>query len=231
MIMELNEVMELLESKGTEQNRKVYRRHGYPEPLYGNSFADLRKLGRKIGTDHGLAKALWNTRNSDARILATIVADPSSMSRKDIEALARDIDYYTLADEFAKNIVYWSGHRKPLMENWIRSKKEWIGRIGWTMLSLASMDDSFDQDDRYFIGYLSEIEARVHDAPNRQKDAMNNAMIAIGSRNEPLRRIAIETAKRIGKISVDHGETWCKTPYAIPYIERIWERKARKGRK
>ena len=34
---------------------------------------------------------------------------------------------------------------------------------------------------------------------------------------------------KIGPVDVDHGETGCKTPDAMPYIERIWERKSRKS--
>ena len=30
---------------------------------------------------------------------------------------------------------------------------------------------------------------------------------------------------RIGKVEVDHGETYCKTPDAAPYIERASKRK------
>ncbi len=36
---------------------------------------------------------------------------------------------------------------------------------------------------------------------------------------------AIEAAKRIGKVEVDHGETNCKTPDAAPYIEKAAKRK------
>ena len=33
----------------------------------------------------------------------------------------------------------------------------------------------------------------------------------------------------MNEMEVDHGLTGCKTPEAIPYIERIWERKSRKS--
>jgi predicted Ser/Thr protein kinase len=36
---------------------------------------------------------------------------------------------------------------------------------------------------------------------------------------------AIEAAKRIGKVGVDHGETNCKTPNAVSYIEKTSNRK------
>ena len=58
---------------------------------------------------------------------------------------------------------------------------------------------------------------------------MNGALIAIGVRNAALRAAAEATAGRIGIVKVDHGETGCVTPVAVPYIARTWERKAAKA--
>ena len=49
---------------------------------------------------------------------------------------------------------------------------------------------------------------------------MNSALIAIGIRNEDLERKAIEIAREIGKVHVDHGATSCKTPDAESYIKK-----------
>ncbi len=42
--MTLDESMRQLERLGTAQNRKIYKRHGSGENVYGVSFADLGKL-------------------------------------------------------------------------------------------------------------------------------------------------------------------------------------------
>ncbi len=63
---------------------------------------------------------------------------------------------------------------------------------------------------------------------NRKKEAMNSALIAIGIRNEDLERKAIEIAREIGKVHVDHGATSCKTPDAESYIKKARERAAKK---
>jgi|SRR5829696_7030149 len=54
---------------------------------------------------------------------------------------------------------------------------------------------------------------------------MNGALIAIGIRNPALEKKAIAAAERIGKVEVDHGETGCKTPDAVPYIRQAVERR------
>src|SRR5512134_536480 len=91
-------VLRELKRLGTAQNVKIYRRHGAGENVYGVSFGDLRPLGKKLGTDHGLALALWGSGNADARCLATMVADPAVMTREEADAWVEDIDYYLHAD-------------------------------------------------------------------------------------------------------------------------------------
>ena len=69
--------MQQLEEMGTAQNRKVYARHGVGEEMFGVSFANQNKLAKAIKRDQALALELWATANHDARILATMVADPA----------------------------------------------------------------------------------------------------------------------------------------------------------
>src|SRR3990172_2622277 len=95
------DVMKQLESLGTEQNRKVYRRHGVGDNMYGVSYANLGKLKKRIKVDHDLAQKLWATGNHDARILATMIADPEQTTDKLLESWARDLSNYVLTDAFS----------------------------------------------------------------------------------------------------------------------------------
>ena len=65
--MEYEDVIRELESLGTAQNRKIYKRHGAGDRLFGVSFANLNKLKKKIKTDHDLANQLWASGNVDAQ--------------------------------------------------------------------------------------------------------------------------------------------------------------------
>ena len=74
---------------------------------------------------------------------------------------------------------------------------------------------------------LEELEA-LGTAQNRVKDAMNMALISIGTRNPKLEKKALGAAKRIGKVEVDHGETSCKTPDAAAYIKKVLAQRRKK---
>ncbi len=71
---------------------------------------------------------------------------------------------------------------------------------------------------------LATIEKTIHRSPNWARRAMKTAVMAIGIYKPALRKKAIEAAKRIGPVDVDHGETSCKTPDAAAYIEKAAKR-------
>ena len=97
------------------------------------------------------------------------------------------------------------------------SDNEWTGRAGWHLIALLALHDP-SLPDAYFEPYLDFISREIHARKNRTREGMNNAMIAIGIRDEALQARAIETAQKVGKVHIDHGDTNCKTPDAIPYI-------------
>ena len=221
--MTVDEVMKQLEAAGTAQNRKVYARHGIGEPLFGVSFAALRSLAKAIKVDHELARGLWATGNHDARMLATMVADPDRFDGRTFDRWAKDLRNYVVTDAFSQ-LVSRSTLAREKMEAWSAAGSEWTSRVGWRLLSYLALEHD-DLGDEFFEERLGVIERDIHDRPNFTRAAMNGALIAIGLRNAKLEKKAIAAAKRIGKVEVDHGETNCETPDAIAYIAKAKARR------
>ena len=221
------QAMKALKAAGTEQNRKIYPRHGVTAPLFGVSFADLRRFRKQIGIDHDVATALWDSGNHDARMLATMVADPTAMSRRDLDSWISAADNYVLSDAVAE-LTARTAHLDSRADKWIASRKEFTAHAGWNLVAAQAMTDD-DRPDAYFVDRLQTIEATMSTAPNRTRHAMHMTLIAIGGRSKGLRRRAAATTKRLGTPVVDHGQTSCKTPDAIPYMDRMWERKLAKA--
>ncbi|HDR5105686.1 TPA: DNA alkylation repair protein [Bacillus anthracis] len=227
--MLLEEVMQQLEEYGTEQNRKTYKNHGAKEPLFGVSFANLKLLKKKIKKDHDLAISLWETKNMDAMTLATMILDPKKVTTELLNKWVQEVDYYCLMDVLMTAICT-SPIAIERMEEWTKSDDEWIGRAGWSLLANIAIKNKTLQDDS-FSPYLEEIKENIHNEKNRKREAMNSALIAIGIRNEDLEQTAIEVAREIGKVQVDHGATSCKTPDAESYIKKARERAEKKKMK
>lgn len=223
--MDLATAVERLEAAGTEQTRKVYRRHGARDPLYGVSFAVLDKVAREAGRDQALAAELWATGNYDCRLLACKVADPALATDTLLDDWLAGIDVYVLVDVFVGSLASRGPGVRARADRWAASDRDWTAQAGWDLYAQLALKDA-DLDDEYFRGLLERIEAGLPAAGNRTRHSMNGTMIAIGVRNPDMRDAAEVAAVRIGPVVVDHGKTGCVTPSAIPYIERTWARKA-----
>jgi 3-methyladenine DNA glycosylase AlkD len=219
--------MARLEEMGTPQNRKMYVRHGVPEPLFGVSYASLEALARQIGVDQPLAERLWASGNHDAQVLATRVADPARFGRRDLDLWARALSSYVLTEAFSA-LAGRTAHARVKADAWGRARGEWKGQAGWNLVAYLALHDR-SLDDAYFAERLEQIAADIHDRPNRVRHAMNGALIAIGLRNPRLEGLALEAARRIGPVEVDHGDTTCETPDAAGYIAKAKRGVPRQG--
>lgn len=216
--MTVTETLKTLESLGTAQNRKVYARHGAPDNQYGVSFAHLQKLQKRIRMDQALALGLWKSGNADARILAAMIADPAKMTEKILDGWIGTVRYYVLADAVA-SLAIRAKFARRLAERWTREPEEFVAQAGWSMVARLAMQDK-TVPEAYFAKFLPRISRTIHKAENRARYAMNNALIAIGSRSDELEIEALAVAKAIGPVAVDHGDTDCKTPDAVSYIKK-----------
>jgi 3-methyladenine DNA glycosylase AlkD len=222
--MTAQDVLQELAVLGTEQNRKIYRRHGAGDNTYGVSYANLNALKKKLKRNTPLAEQLWASAIHDARILATMIADSKNLSEQTIDAWANDLPNYIVADALA-GLVAQTPFARARMEQWYTAEHEPLARAGWSLLGQLAMKDK-DLPDSFFAPYLELIARDIHTSKNRIKEAMNSALIAIGTRNETLEHQAIAIARQIGPVEVDHGETDCATPLAEPYIRKARARKS-----
>lgn len=217
--MESKQVLAQLQKMGKAQTRKIYLRHGYGEPLYGVSFADLGAMKKKIKTDHALAEALWKSGIADARILATMIADPAKLTEKECERWADETNFRTLSD-YVGDLIARSPKALPMAKAWVHSDDEGKRRLARVIVTVLGREGrappvSLQRD------ILKRIEKEIHTAENWTRYGMMYTLIGIGGYCTELRAEAIAAAKRIGKVEFDPGETNCKMPDAVPYIERM----------
>ena len=214
----VTEVLAQLEAVGTAQNRKVYRRHGAAEPMFGVSYKELGRIGKPLVGDNQLAEALWRSGNHDARALALRIADPSRLTAGLVHDWLSAVDNYVLAEELGR-LVARSGLAREISDALRDLPAEWPASVGWFIVACtAEAADIWSVDDLRVL--LRQIRVELADRPNRVRHEMNAALIAIGLRDGNLRRSVFAIDRALGPIIVDHGETGCKTPAITPYVER-----------
>lgn len=214
--MEYAQVMAWLEERGSEQTRKTYARWGWRGAMFGVSWANLYKLQKQLKLNHPLARQLWAGGNLDARFLAMLIADPAQATAVELERWVKEAGSHGVVDEVAK-VVGRSPHAPKLAAKWSKSKDELVQRAGWATYGQLALAGQLGEDE--CLALLARIEREIHSKPNRTREKMNGVVISIGSTTRSLHAAAIETGKRIGKVDVDHGDTYCKTPYAPEYLK------------
>ena len=217
MPMTSDQAMAALEAAGTAQNCKIYARHGAEAPMFGVSYATLKALAKQAGRDQALAEALWDTGNHDARILATMVADPAVAKATVVNRWVSESTNFVLADAVS-GVAAGTPQAEKLADKLRASSRERPAAIGWNIVAHLATQDRLPADRA--MEMIGEIERGIHAAPNRTRYSMNNALIAIGLLGGELEKAAIAAATRIGTVHVDHGETGCKTPAAADYIAK-----------
>ena len=218
------EILATLKKLGTPQTAAIYKRHGSGDNVFGVLTSEIAKLQKKIKVDHGLAMELWKTRNAEARVLALQIADPEKLTRADADHLLKEGPVHFLGC-YLSGLVGRSPIAEETMRAWMKSPDESAREMGYGILGARLKDDPESVTDADAEKILATIEKEIHRSANWARYAMNGALISIGIFKPALRKKAIDAARRIGKVEVDHGETNCKTPDAVPYIEKASKRK------
>ncbi len=220
--LSLSEVMAVLEKLGTEQTRKTWARHGAKGTMFGVLFGELFKLMKRIDVDHELARKLWATGNVDARNLAMKIADPLAMTSDELDRWAIE-NPMRMCGLYVATLAAEGPHARTKVREWLSASNERLRSTGWTLLGrLSDLDESFAEDQ--LLSGVEVIEKSIHSATNDLKNDMNRTLITIGGRSAAMRKAVLAAAKRIGEVTVDHGDTACKTPDIAQTVEKMWAR-------
>ena len=64
------------------------------------------------------------------------------------------------------------------------------------------------------------VQKTIHQQPDSVRYAMNGFLIAVGTYVQALSDLAVQAAAKVGQVSVDMGNTACKVPDALEYINK-----------
>jgi 3-methyladenine DNA glycosylase AlkD len=225
------ELLAELKKLGTEQTKKTLLRHGAREPFFGVKVADLKVIQKRIKKDYQLALDLFDTGNSDAMYLAGLIADPERMTKADLRKWVKGAYWSMLSCYTVAWVAAESRFGRELALEWIDSESEQIASAGWsTYGSLVAIKPDAELDLAEIEKLLARVKAEIGSAANRVRYCMNGFVIAVGGYVVPLTAKAKATAKAIGAVECDMGDTSCNVPDALAYIAKI-EQMGRVGKK
>ena len=196
----LDEALEKLRQNARPDQLAGMARFGITvEKRQGVSIPALRKIAKELGPDHRLAGKLWRTGSGEARILASMIADPAELSEKQMEQWAGDFDSWDVCDQVCQNLFEKSPLAWKKIGEWAGREREYVRRAAFALIACLAWHDRKAGDER-FLALLPLIEAACTDERNYVRKAVNWALRNIGKRNRALNRAAICTAKDIRRL-------------------------------
>ncbi|WP_431943560.1 DNA alkylation repair protein [Micromonospora marina] len=198
--------------------RAVNERHGDD---HGVNLGRLRAIAKRLKTQQELARELWATGDSAARLLALLICRPKAYGRNELDAMLREARTPKVHDWLVNYVVKKSPHAEPLRLAWSADRDPVVASAGWalTVDRVARNPDGLD-----LAGLLDVIEAEMTAAPERLQWAMNHCLAQIGIEHAAHRDRAIGIGERLGVLKDYPTPPGCTSPYAPVWINEIVRR-------
>jgi 3-methyladenine DNA glycosylase AlkD len=198
--MTASELLTALRSHANPVNVAGMARFGISsEGTLGVSIPVLRRLAREAGRDHVLALEVWTSGVHEARILASLIADPARMTRREADRWVKDFDSWDVCDQVCQNVLRLTPFAFEKAAEWARSPREFTRRAGFSLMAGLAVKAKTAPDAAFEAFFLLIVEAATDDR-NMVKKAVNWALRQIGKRNARLHSKAIAMAEKIRQI-------------------------------
>ncbi len=198
--------------------REVNERHGDD---HGVNLSRLRDLAKRLKTQHQLARELWATGDSAARLLALLICRPRAFERDELDAMLREARTPKVHDWLVSYVVKPGPHAEALRVAWFDDPDPVVASAGWalTTVRVEKNPDGLD-----LSGLLDVIEAEMQAAPERLQWAMNHCLAQIGISHPGLRARAIDIGERLEVLKDYPTPPNCTSPFAPIWITEIVRR-------
>ena len=215
----LAEVMAELGALEDPKVRAVNERHGDD---HGVHLGKLRALAKRLKTQQPLARELWRTGDSAARLLALLVCRPKAYGRDELDAMLREARTPKVHDWLVNYAVKKNPHAEELRLAWFADPDPVVASAGWALTAERVVKKPADVD---AAGLLDVIEAELKDAPDRLQWAMNTCLAQIGIGFPAHRARAVAVGERLEVLKDYPTSPGCTSPYAPVWIAEMVRRR------
>ncbi len=213
------EVMAELAALEDPKVLEVNRRHG---DAHGVNLGQLRALAKRLGTQQDLARELWATGDTSARLLAILTCRPRAFDRDELDAMVREARTPKVHDWLVSYVVRKSPFCEELRVAWLADPDPGVASAGWALTTdrVAKSPEGLD-----LAALLDVIEAEMSDAPDRLQWAMNHCLAQIGIEHEEYRARAIDIGERLRVLEDYPTPPNCTSPFAPVWITEMVARR------
>ncbi len=198
--MEVKQILKELKKHSSKKNREGMKRFGINvDNAYGTSIYVVRKIGKPLKKNHGLALKLWKTGVLEARMMACFIDDPEKVSERQFDSWVKDFNSWDICDQCCGNLLDKTPFIEKKIRQYSKDKREFVKRTAFVLMATKSVHDK-EAKNSVFEKYFPIIKKEATDERNFVRKAVNWALRQIGKRNLVLNKKAIKVAKEIKKI-------------------------------
>ncbi|MFE2363614.1 DNA alkylation repair protein [Streptomyces virginiae] len=200
--------------------RAVNEKHGDD---HGVNLGKLRAVAKRLKTQPELARELWDTQDTAARLLALLICRPKAFGHDELDAMLRGARTPKVHDWLVNYVVKKNPHAEELRVAWFADPDPVVASAGWALTTerVAKRPEGLD-----LSGLLDVIEAEMKDAPDRLQWAMNHCLAQIGIEHPEHRARAIAIGERLEVLKDYPTSPGCTSPFAPAWIAEMVRRSA-----
>src|SRR6188472_2508192 len=214
----LDDVLAELADLEDPRVREVNLRHGDD---HGVNLTKLRAIDTRLKTQQDLARDLWATGDTAARLLALLICRPKAFERDELDTMLRRARTPKVHDWLVNYVVKKNPHAEELRVAWFADPDPVVASAGWALTTerVAKKPEGLD-----LAGLLDVIEAEMTDAPDRLQWAMNHCLAQIGIEHPGYRARAIDIGERLEVLKDYPTPPNCTSPFAPIWITEMVRR-------
>ncbi|MFA6806506.1 MAG: DNA alkylation repair protein [Bacteroidales bacterium] len=164
--------------------------------ILGITAPELRAIAKEIKTNHPLALKLWETNYHEARMLSTMIADPTQITIKEIDIWVKDFDSWAIVDGACYNLLRYTPHTEEIIDKYVSSEQEYVRRTSFALIAGLAVGIK-NKPDEEFLKYFPLIEKYAYDERNFVWKAVNWALRQIGKRSLYLHPKALSLSQKL----------------------------------
>jgi 3-methyladenine DNA glycosylase AlkD len=194
----VRETLAALERLGSARVREQMDRQFaiHAKKAWGVPMAAMQKVAKRLGKDHALALALWDTGWYEARTVAAYVDDPALVTSAQMEGWCRQFDNWGIVDTVCFVLFDRTPHAWAKAKGWARRREEFQRRAGLVLMACLALHDKKTGDEAFLL-FLPLCERVASDARNFVKKGNSWALRSIGRRSRALNAATVKLAQRL----------------------------------
>lgn len=201
-------VLSELERLGSKRVREdMSKRYGiHTDKAWGVMMRDMQQVAKAIGTDHTMAQQLWKTGWYEARMVATMVADPMQVTAKEMDAWVKNFDNWAICDTACFKLWDQVPHAWDKVAVWAKSEQEFVKRAAFALLACLSLHRN-DADPKKLRKYLPIVKKAASDERNFVKKGVSWALRGMANTGTETREAVMDLAEELA-VSENATERW-----------------------